>query len=121
MDHIKSALLIDNNDIDNFINHRLLESHGVTHIISFHDSSEALSYLRDTHVIYHLIIVNIDAPGIKGREFIDQFYESGLEKTQGEIYALASSANSVKNIKSEKKNIKIILKPLTIDQLMNQS
>ncbi|MCD6017582.1 MAG: hypothetical protein K0S53_703 [Bacteroidetes bacterium] len=120
MDEIRSALLIDNNDVENFINHRLLQSHGVTHIISFHDADSALAYLKDTHVDYHLIIVNIDAPEIKGIEFIEQFYEAGLEKTQGEIYALSSSANSVKKIKSENRNIKSLSKPFTMDQLVNR-
>ena len=88
MEAIKSALLIDNNNIDNFINHRLLQRHGVTHIISFHDSESALSYLKDTHVVYHLILVNIEAPDKKGVEFIEQFYKAGLEKKQGKIYAI---------------------------------
>lgn len=120
MDYIKSALLIDNNDFENFINHRLLQSHGVTHIISFHDSESALDYLKDTHVVYHLIIVNIDEPEIKGAEFITQFYEAGLEKTQGEIYALSSSANSVERLKSGNQNIKSLSIPFTIDQLDNK-
>lgn len=120
MNDIRSALLIDCNDIENFINHRLLQSHGVTHIISFHDAASALIYLKETHVDYHLIIVNIDSPEIKGIEFIEQFYEAGLEKTQGEIYASSSSVNSVKKIKSKRKNIKSISKPLTMDQLINR-
>lgn len=119
MDEIRSALLIDNNDIDNFINHRLLLGHGVTHVISFHDYASALAYLKDTHVIYRMIIVNIDAPDIKGTEFINQFFEAGLEKTQGKIYALSSFANSVEKIKSVNRNIKSLSKPFTIDQLVN--
>lgn len=113
-------MLIDNNDIDNFITHRLLKNHGVTNIISFHDADDALLYLKETHVIYHLIIVNIDAAGINGIEFIDRFYESGLEKTQGEVCALSSSDDSAQIINTEKKNIRMISKPLTIDQIMNK-
>jgi DNA-binding response OmpR family regulator len=119
MDEIRSALLIDYNDIENFINHRLLQSHGVTHIISFHDSVSALAYLKDTHVIYRMIIVNIDAPEINGIEFIHQFFEAGLENTQGDVYALSSSTKSIEKIKSENKSVKSISKPLTLDQLID--
>ena len=35
MTEIESILLIDNNELDNFINHKFLEAHGVTNILSF--------------------------------------------------------------------------------------
>jgi two-component SAPR family response regulator len=120
MDHIKSALLIDNNDVDNFINHRLLKSHGVTNVISFNDAHSALLYLQETNVIYHLILVDIYMPIVDGFEFVDKFYELGLHNTQGEIYVLTSHTNSSNNEKSANRNIKCISKPLTIEKLRNK-
>ena len=119
MDNIKSALLIDDNDIDNFINHRLLTSHGITNVISFNDAHSALLYLQETNVKYDLILVIIHMPLLDGFEFADKFYELGLDKTQGEIFILTSSTNSLNKEKSVKRNIKCISKPLTIEKLMN--
>lgn len=121
MDNIKSALLIDNNDVDCFINHRLLKSHGVTNVITFNDAHSALLYLQETNVIYHLILVDIYMRELDGFEFVDKFYELGLHNTQGELCVLTSSANLLNKVKSSKRNVKCILKPLTIEQLRNKA
>ena len=118
MRKIKSVLLIDNNDIDNFINHKLLENYGITHVIAFKNATAALSYLSETNVKYHLILVDIYLTMIDGFEFIDKFNKLGLHKTQGKICILSSSINPADKEKAADRNINFIEKPLTIEKLL---
>lgn len=114
---IRSVMLIDDDEIDNFINRKVLEQYGITDIISFKSVSPALSYLKKTDVKYQLILTDIYLPMIDGFEFIDKFNELELHKTQGEICLLSASINSSDKDKAEEKNIKIIEKPFTIEKL----
>ncbi len=116
MDTIKSALLIDNNDFDNFINLRLLRSNGVTNVILFNDANSALTYLKETKVVYQLILIDIYIPN--GYSFIDSFCELNLGKTQGELMILTSAiVDSSFKETMDKKNISYLDKPLTIEKL----
>lgn len=115
---LKSVILIDNNEIDNFINRKILEHYGITNIISFKNPSEALSFLKTTVEKYQLILVDVYLPMIDGFEFIDKFNELGLNKTQGEIVILSTSMNPVHLNKAKEMNIAFIDKPLTIEKLL---
>ena len=119
MTQIKSAILIDSGEIDNFINQKVLEYHGVTTIVAFKSATKALSHLADTHINYHVILVDLYMPIMNGFEFIDKFYELELHKTQGQICILTASINPLDKEKCAEKNIKFIEKPLTIEQLLN--
>jgi hypothetical protein len=44
MTEIESVLLIDNSELDNFINHKFLEAHGVTNIVAFKSADTALRF-----------------------------------------------------------------------------
>jgi two-component SAPR family response regulator len=118
---IQTALLVDCNDFDDFINHRLLQSHGVSHIISFHNVDSALEYLQGTKVIYQIIIVDMDTADVNGQEFIERFFNLELEKIQGKIYTLSSSLNCTLNFKSETHTVQTLQKPLTIEQLTGRT
>jgi len=121
MKNIKSALLIDDSNIDNFINHKMLESHGVTNVISFNNALSALSYLKEAHIKYDLILIDIYMPINDGFSFIDKFYELELHKTQGQICILTVSLNPLDKAKAAEKNIKFIEKPFTIEKLLNKT
>lgn len=116
MDTIKSALLIDNNDFDNFINLKLLRDNGVTNVILFNEADNALTYLKATQVVYQLILIDICLPN--AYRFVDNFDELGLRKTQGELILLTSGFvdSSIKEA-IDKKNIRCVDKPLTIEKL----
>ena len=120
MTEIKSILLIDNSEIDNFINHKILESHGVTNIISFKSADTALDFLLNTNIIFHFIIADLYLPMMDGFQFIDKFNELELYKTQGEICLLSASINPTDKKQSAERNVRFIEKPLTIEKLLIQ-
>ena len=117
-DEIKSVLLIDNNHVDIFVNHKLLEYYGVTNIMSFRCPSKALAYLKETNIKYQLILIEIYLPIIDGFEFIDMIRSLDLHKKHGEICLLSASLDPFHKQKSSEKNIKLIEKPLTIKNLL---
>lgn len=117
---IKSVLLIDNRELDIFINHKILESHGVTNISSFKIADTALSFLVETQIKFQFIIVELYLPIMNGFQFIDKFNELELYKTQGQICLLSASINPLDKEQSEKRNVRFIEKPLTIEKLLIQ-
>lgn len=117
MNKIKSVILIDHNDIDNFISHRILENYGATNVITFKCASSALSYLKETGIKHQLILVDIYMPIVDGFEFIDKFYELELHKHQGEICLLSTSVNPLHKKRAEEMKIKFLDKPLTVETL----
>lgn len=115
---IKSVILIDNNDIDVFVNQKILENHGIIDITTFKNGSSALVYLKETQTKYHLILIDIYLPVIDGFEFIEMFNELGLDKIHGEIYLLTASVNPIDKEKANQKQTKYIEKPLTVEKLI---
>lgn len=71
MTEIKSVLLIDKSDIDNFINHKILESHGVTNVTVLKNAVTALPFLAGTTLYYQYILVDVHLPIINGFQFIE--------------------------------------------------
>ena len=118
--NIKSVLLIDNNDIDNFVNSKILENYGVTSIISHRSVKSALNHLKETNIIYQLILVEIYLPITDGFEFIDMFRSLDLHKKHGEICLLSASLDPIHKHKSAEKNVRFIEKPLTIQRILSR-
>jgi CheY-like chemotaxis protein len=118
MNKIKSVLIIDDNSMDIFICHRLLESYGVANVISFNNADSALSYLKDTNIIYQVILVDIYMPKIDGFEFIDKFFELELQKNQGNIYFLTASLNPSDKERATKRSVDLIEKPMTLEKYL---
>jgi CheY-like chemotaxis protein len=118
MTKIKSILLIDNNEIDNFINHKIAENYGVTNIVTFKSADNALDFLLKTKIKFQFIIVDLYLPMTDGFQFIDKFNELELYKTQGEICLLSASINPAHKKQSAERNVRFIEKPLTIEKLL---
>jgi response regulator RpfG family c-di-GMP phosphodiesterase len=118
-DKIKSVLLVDSLEIDNFVNHKLLEIYGVKDIITFRSAGKALTYLKETNISYQLILVEIYLPITDGFEFIDMFYKLNLHKKHGEICLLSASLDPFHKQKSAEKNVRFIEKPLTIQRILS--
>ncbi len=116
---LKSVLLIDSLEIDNFVNHKLLEIYGVKEIMSFRNARKALSYLIETDIMYQLILVEIYLPITDGFEFIDLFFELNLHKKHGEICLLSASLDPLHKEKAEQRNVRFIEKPLTIQCILS--
>lgn len=118
MSKIKSVILIDNSEIDNFINTKLLEYYGVSDIRSFKKANEALIYLNETAINYQFIFVGIYMPMMNGFEFIDKFRVLELQNKHGKIILLSAFFSPDDIEIANEKNIKYIDKPLTINQLL---
>lgn len=118
MTEIESVLLIDNSELDNFINHKILEAHGVTNILSFKSADTALAFLSETNIKFQFILVDIHLLTMDSFQFIDKFNELGLHKTQGEICLLSASIYPKHKEQSAERNVRFIEKPLTLKNLL---
>lgn len=115
---IKSVILIDNCEIDNFINHKLLECYGVTDIRIFKKTYEALTFLSETTINYQFIFVGSYMPMMDGFEFIDKFRALELQNKHGKIILLSAFFSPDDIETANEKDIKYIDKPLTIKQIL---
>ena len=102
MNKIKSVLLLDSLEIDNFVNHKLLEIYGISDVISFRSANMALAYLKETNIEYQFILVDIYLPIMGGFEFIDMFRSLDLHKKHGEICLLSASLDPLDKEKQSK-------------------
>lgn len=118
MPKIKSVILIDNCEIDNFINHKLLEYYGVSDIRTFKKADEALTFLNETLINYQFILIGIYMPMMDGFAFIDKFRALELQNKHGKIILLSAFLSPDDEEKANEKRIKYIDKPLTIKQLL---
>lgn len=118
MAQITSVILIDNNEIDNFINSTLLEGYGVTNISAFRNIKDALFHLTETENTYQLILVGLYMPMAGGFEFIDLFHKLELHKKHGKVLLLSAFFSPLDIEMAERKGIKYMNKPLTVNELL---
>ena len=118
MSKIKSVILIDNCEIDNFINHKLLEYYGVSDIRTFRKTAEALTFLNETVINYQLILVGLYMPLIDGFAFIDKYRALELQNKHGKIMLLSAFFSPDDIEAANERDIKFIEKPLTIEKLV---
>ncbi|TAE11642.1 MAG: response regulator [Bacteroidetes bacterium] len=129
-----AVMLIDDNEIDNLINQRIIESSGIckyifTHTggksaIEFLKNAEKIAEVGNTSMLPDIIFLDIDMPLMDGFQFLDEF-ENLTERTKKfcRIVMLTSSINS-RDVKKSKKydNVKeYINKPLTKESLKSLS
>lgn len=126
----KTVMLIDDNEIDNLINQKIIESAGICERIFTHTGGKsAIEFLRNMEkiadvagdaVLPELIFLDIDMPLMDGFQFLDEF-EGLSEKTKEhcKIVMLTSSINpqDVSRSKRYKSVKKYLNKPLTPESL----
>jgi len=116
---IKSVLLIDDNEIDNFINRKLLESFGADNILTFTNPTTALQHLTQTTNFPQLILLDINFPILNGFEFIDKLDKLKIARQPIDIFILTCSANPADRQTAKEKNCAgFIDKPLTTEKLL---
>lgn len=115
---IESVLLIDSNEIDIFVNSKMLKLYGVADIVSFKNANDALLHLKGKNVKYQLILIDIYLPVINGFEFIDKFNKLELCKSQGEVCILSASVDPMHRKIAAQRKINFIEKPLKIENLI---
>ena len=113
----KSVLLLDGNKIDLFVNQKIFEFHGIINVHSFSNPIEALCHLKNTDIRYSIIIIDIFLPIINGFDFIDKFYYLKLDKKHGEICLLSASINPLDKDHASERKVRLIEKPLNINEL----
>jgi len=124
-----AVMLIDDNEIDNLINQKMIEASGITeHIYTHTGARSAIEFLknmeklRDTgkNVLPEMIFLDIDMPLMDGFQFLDEFEKLEDDtKAHCSVVMLTSSISPADVNKSKKYEYvkKYINKPLTQENL----
>ncbi len=127
----QNVMLIDDNEIDNLINQKMIEAAGITETIFTHSGAKsAIEFLRNIekimrkspNVLPQVIFLDIDMPLMDGFQFLDQFDKLSTEtKNYCKIVMLTSSINPQDLNKSKTYEYvrKFLNKPLTQESLKN--
>ena len=121
----RSVMLIDDNEIDNLINQKMIEAASIcNHIYTHSGAKSAIEFLKNieklgetgVQVLPEIIFLDIDMPLMDGFQFLDEFEKLSDEtKEYCKIVMLTSSINPQDVNKSHKyASVKqYINKPLT--------
>ncbi len=124
----RTVMLIDDNEIDNLINQKMIEAAAITkHIYTHTGAKSAIEFLRNIEklevadqVLPDLIFLDIDMPLMDGFQFLDEFEKFGsVVKKKCKIVMLTSSINPQDFNKAKKyHNVKLYLnKPLSQESI----
>lgn len=117
-------ILIDDNDIDQLLNRKIIETVlPQAHIIQFLDAQKALSNITSNQISHHTtILLDIKMPVMDGFQFLEAYDKLNENIKQWyTIYLLSSSLNQydISKAKSNPYVKDMIIKPLTKDTLLN--
>lgn len=125
MNKINSILLIDDDQINNFINKRIIKKLGIAEEVSIAlNGEEALNhiqnYCKDTGCCPELIFLDINMPVMNGFEFLNEFKNLDLgNKNEVKIIVLTTSTNPGDMQKLKEYSIKGFMnKPLTEKKIL---
>ncbi len=125
----RTVMLIDDNEIDNLINQKMIEAAAVAENIYTHTGAKsAIEFLRNMEkldmadkVLPDVIFLDIDMPLMDGFQFLDEFEKlSTSAKKKCAIVMLTSSINPQDFNRSKKyPNVKLYLnKPLSHESII---
>jgi CheY-like chemotaxis protein len=125
-----AVMLVDDNEIDNLINQKMIEASNIAENIFVHSGAKsAIEFLKNIEKLAkgpvslylpEIIFLDIDMPLMDGFQFLDEFDKlSESVKTHCKVVMLTSSLNP-QDMNKAKKNqfvLKYINKPLTQENL----
>jgi len=125
-----AVMLVDDNEIDNLINQKMIEASGIAEHIFVHSGAKsAIEFLKNIEKLAkvpvdlylpEVIFLDIDMPLMDGFQFLDEFGKlSESIKNHCNIVMLTSSLNP-QDMNKAKKNqfvLKYLNKPLTQENL----
>ena len=118
-----NVILIDDNATTNFISRKHFSKFEVIdEIIDFQSSSLALEYLRNNpnRKTPHLIMLDINMPGMNGWEFMDQYNQLHQDNVRNSVLIILSSTPNPleqKRARETKGVSEMLLKPLTKENI----
>ncbi len=118
---IRKLLLIDNDEINNFIVEELFQEAEVAETLDICTGcTEALTYLEENEDDFpDLILLDLNMPVFSGFDFLDRYAEKGYDKKSTRIVVLSSSLNAKDKEASEAYPTvsAFFVKPLEINNL----
>jgi CheY-like chemotaxis protein len=123
-----TIMLIDDNEIDNLINQKMIEAAAIADKIYTHTGAKSgLEFLKNMEkldladqILPNLIFLDIDMPLMDGFQFLDEFEKLGtLVKKKCKVIMLTSSINPQDYNRAKKySSIKLFLnKPLSFETI----
>ncbi len=125
-----NVMLIDDNEIDNLINQKMIEAADICENIFIHSGAKgAIEFLKNIEKLAkgpldlylpEVIFLDIDMPLMDGFQFLDEFDRlSDVIKENCKVVMLTSSLNpqDMNKAKKNKYVLKYLNKPLTQDNL----
>jgi len=125
-----AVMLVDDNEIDNLINQKMIEAANITeHIYTHTGARSAIEFLKNIeklneaakNILPDVIFLDIDMPLMDGFQFLDEFEKlQDTTKDRCKIVMLTSSINPQDMSKSKEYNVlKYFNKPLSQETLEN--